>query len=117
MAQGMYRLVGRLPVLCRDLHEWARWYEKADRFVAQTNVGPMRVSTVFLGLDHSFGGEHPILFETMVFDGGEDAYQERYETWDEAEKGHARAIAMAREVLARADASLKVTGSTPERDT
>jgi hypothetical protein len=51
------------------------------------------VSTVFLGLDHSFGGGPPVLFETMVFgmpDGSE--YQDRYHTWQEAEAGHREVV-------------------------
>ena len=31
----------------------------------------------------------------VEFDGAEDAYQVRYTTWDEAEKGHAKAVAWA----------------------
>ena len=46
------------------------------------------VSTVFLGLDHAFDGGTPLLFETMIFGGEHDEYQERYATWDEAEAGH-----------------------------
>ena len=49
----------------------------------------MEVSTVFLGLDHnSYCGGPPAIFETMVFGGEYDEYQERYSTWDEAELGH-----------------------------
>jgi hypothetical protein len=51
-----------------DLWTWAMWFEKADRQVAETFVGDLWVSTVFLGLDHSWGNGPPILWETMVFD-------------------------------------------------
>jgi len=52
-------------------------------------VGKIRVSTVFLHLDHSWGDGPPVLFETMVFgDDTEDERQERYFTWDQAMKGH-----------------------------
>ena len=47
------------PVLCSDLMEWGRWLETADRHVAQDEIGDVRVSTVFLGLDHNFGGGSP----------------------------------------------------------
>ncbi len=54
-----------------------------------TSYGEVSVSTVFLGFDHSFGGDkNPILFETMVFGGLYDEYQIRYNTYDEAESGH-----------------------------
>lgn len=50
----------------------------------------LRVSTIFLGTDHSFGGDVPILFETMVFPDGEwgEIDSNRYATYEEALKGH-----------------------------
>ena len=53
------------------------------------------VSTVFLGLDHSFGGGPPLLFETMIFDGGEEEHCVRYSTWQQAEEGHKEACKLA----------------------
>jgi hypothetical protein len=42
------------------------------RLYSGHSVGPYRVSTVFLGVNHNFGGGGaPILWETMVFSGGE----------------------------------------------
>src|SRR5262245_45041879 len=56
------------PVLEPDLLVWAKWFERRDRFVNKTPVGPYTVSTVFLGIDHNFfGQDEPILWETMVF--------------------------------------------------
>lgn len=46
------------------------------------------VSTVFLGLDMSFGDGDPLLFETMVFNGPLDNEMDRYSSWVEAEAGH-----------------------------
>lgn len=60
------------PKLCQDLHTWAHWYEKAFKEravqVALTFMGgkKIRVSTVFLSLDHGFNST-PILWETAVF--------------------------------------------------
>ena len=72
---------------------WAEWIEEADRRVADSTVGNVRVSTVFLGIDHSFDpGDPPLLFETLIFGGQHDGEMWRYETWDEAEAGHARAV-------------------------
>jgi hypothetical protein len=52
---------------------------------------------VFLGLDHQYGfNGPPVLFETMIFGGKHDDYQDRYLTWDEAEAGHERAVKMVR---------------------
>ena len=46
---------------------WATEYESVDRHVADDRVGEVRVSTVWLGLDHSFGfGGPPLIFETMI---------------------------------------------------
>ena len=47
------------------------------------------VSTIFLGLNHSFGLGEPVLFETIVFDKNRDTLEElRYCTFDEAVHGH-----------------------------
>jgi hypothetical protein len=51
------------------------------------------VSTVFLGFDHRLiGAGEPILFETMIFGGDHDCYQERYETEAQAVAGHRRIV-------------------------
>jgi hypothetical protein len=90
-----YILEGKTPVLCNDLMAWARWFEKAERHVANETRGDVQVSTVFLGLDHAFGGSVPLLFETMIFGGKHDEYQDRCSTWDEAEQMHKRACELA----------------------
>lgn len=88
-----YILDGKTPVICEDLMTWAKWYEKADRVVKRTELpGNILVSTIFLGLDHSFFTDPPKLFETMIFGGEQEGYQERYSTWEEAERGHEQAI-------------------------
>lgn len=87
-----YILYGKTPVPCDDVLEWGRQYEKTDRHVANDVVGNVRISTVFLGLDHSFGGGVPLLFETMIFEGPHDGYCERYSTWEQAEEGHREAV-------------------------
>lgn len=87
-----YILVGHQPVVCRDLLTWARWFETADRQVRDSFQGDVRVSTVFLGLDHGWG-DTPALFETMVFINGDGGDMERYATWEEAEAGHDRWVA------------------------
>jgi hypothetical protein len=83
-----YILKGREVVRVNSLKEWAQTFEEADRRVASDEVGDVRVSTVFLGLDHGFGSDVPIVFETMVFGGALDQEQVRYATYDEAEAGH-----------------------------
>lgn len=87
-----YILVERKPVECNDLLTWASWLEMADRRVAHTVVGDIRISTVFLGLDHQYGNGPPLLFETMIFGGPHDLECWRYPTWEIAETGHAEAV-------------------------
>jgi hypothetical protein len=94
---GHYILVGHQVVSCSDLMTWARWFETADRCVAYTEQDEVRVSTVFLGLDHNYRDEGPpVLFETIVFTGHDswvDEQMERYSTWDEAVEGHRNMVA------------------------
>jgi hypothetical protein len=91
---GKYILEGHEPVEEPDLFKWAMWLETADRHVRDSFQGDVRVSTVFLGLDHNhFGHGPPLLFETMVFLGDSTIEQEQYSTWREAEDGHARIVA------------------------
>ena len=105
-----YILDGHKPVQCDDSMRWAEWFETADRHVAKTDIGvmvflvwlgklfrtkrfePVKVSTVFLGLDHRFGDGPPLLFETMIFGGVFDEDTWQYSTWEEAEIGHRKAI-------------------------
>lgn len=79
-----------------SLEAWAHWFETADRHVAKTTISDeVKVSTVFLGLDHSFGSGPPLLFETMIFGGEHDQYTDRYETWGQAAAGHGKAVNLA----------------------
>jgi len=91
---GKYILDGHEPVECPDLYKWGEWMETADRHVRDTFRDDVRVSTVFLGLDHNhYDDGPPILFETMVFVDGDGDRQERYRTWAEAEEGHENIVA------------------------
>lgn len=90
-----YILEGHRPVKVSSVKEWGEWFERGDRQVASTTGNGIHVSTVFIGLDHSFGGPKPLLFETMIFGGKHDEYQERYSTWEEAEEGHREACELA----------------------
>jgi hypothetical protein len=89
---------GRTPLLEEDFGAWAMWFEKSGeaRRVARTELpgGVGFISTVFLGLDHSFNEPRgPVLFETMCFIGAESVYYfDRYCTWAAAEAGHARIV-------------------------
>lgn len=76
---------------------WGRFFENIDkRRVAVKKLGPIHVSTVFLGIDHGFEpSSPPIVFETMVFDSFKHGdYCRRYCTWAEAEAGHRETVKM-----------------------
>jgi hypothetical protein len=87
---GMFILdkKGDTPIKAKTFTEWAIWMEGVKarrknpfsidkRRVADQKVGESRISTVFLGLDHSFGSATPVLWETMVFGGPLDQDQMR----------------------------------------
>ena len=76
------------PQPCDDLMTWARWMEDGNRVLRKTEIGGVRVSTVFLGLDHSFGEGPPVLWETMIFGGEHDQYQDHYASEAAAIQGH-----------------------------
>lgn len=77
-----------VPVTCAET--WGLWMSSHDIHVADDVIDEIRISTVFLGLDHNHR-EHtnPILFETMIFTAGSPGVMERYRTWDDAQAGHA----------------------------
>jgi len=53
------------------------------------------VSTVWLGVNYSFGEGPPIIFETMVFGSGDgDQYMQRYSTEEQARAGHAETVTL-----------------------
>lgn len=77
----------------RSLGEWSFWYEDGwkTRGIRKTKKDGVKVSTVFLGLEHGFGGGKPILYETMVFGGEYDQdIMQRYCTRTGALHGHKR---------------------------
>src|SRR6266498_394417 len=54
---------------CENLRLWEKNHRKDMHIVAKTMMGDYLVSTVFLFVDHGWGGHVPILWETMVFKG------------------------------------------------
>ena len=83
-------------------YQWAAWFGVArNRQVALDKISDeVRVSTIFLGLDHQLGDGPPLLFETLVFEGTLDGEMMRYSTWDEAETGHKEMVERVRLTLA-----------------
>lgn len=78
----------------RALLRWGRVFEcMKRRTVGKTVVRNLKVSTVFLGLNHQYcKGGPPLIFETMVFGMKDDELQWRYSTLKQAQKGHAAAV-------------------------
>jgi len=112
-----YILRGKEVVAISSAREWGSWFATAERHVGDDEIGPLRVSTVFLGIDHNFWDDDgpPIVFETMIFGPPEDVEifgrrrvmrpdldMQRYATWDEAEAGHRVACEIARQMVAEA---------------
>ena len=89
-----------------SMEQWARsnldenWTRVGHTIFNQEDIV---VSTVFLGLDHRFLGEgDPILFETMIFGGSLDQWQDRYTSWTDAKLGHNAAVTMVAKLLEEA---------------
>ena len=87
-------LVDKEVIIEPNFLKWANWFETGNRRVANKANTQTRVSTVFLGMDHGFGGE-PLWFETMIFGGEHDEYQDRCTTYDEALVMHEKACELA----------------------
>lgn len=107
-----YVLKGREVLPAPPMEEWASLWPKGSRglvvgpdnpngtthcHVADETIKGVRVSTVFLGLDHGWGGGPPLVFETMVFGGALADECERCSTYTEAEEMHARWVARVQE--------------------
>lgn len=83
------------PQLEPDLMKWAVWFENADNRRVALDALPngVQVSTMFLGLDHSFTMQGPpVLWETMVHDGKNWTEQHRYTSLQQAKDGHATVL-------------------------
>ena len=90
---GEYYILDGRKAVPATLEQWAVFFEKKDaRHVAKTDLGGVTVSTVFLGANHQYGDGPPLLFETMVFGGPYDQWQDRCSTWDEAVAMHEKAV-------------------------
>ena len=111
---GTYILEGKkaIPV---DTLTWAKWFQNNPRHVNDELVGDIRISTVFLGLDHGWRSDRPpLLFETMIFGGPHNEEMQRCSTWEEAEVIHKATVERIREEQAWLDKTMnQITGSCP----
>lgn len=108
MTPNIYWILRGHDPVAVDHEEWSAWmmsqpptiagFNRLKRVGRRTKIGEAEVSTVFLSVDHNWGGGPPILFETMIFGNAAfDGFQDRYHTWDEAAAGHKRVVAALRE--------------------
>jgi len=76
--------------------EWGKCFGEIEKFrVGRARIFSVEVSTVFLCVDHRHSVEgDPILWETMIFGGKYDQYQERYTSEKDAIDGHRKAVRM-----------------------
>ena len=88
-----YVLDGKKTIPCSDLKKVEELLSSEEnKRVGLDILDKYEVSTVFLALDHNYGGkDQPLLFETGVFQKGD--YSEMLEclrasTWDAAEENH-----------------------------
>jgi hypothetical protein len=88
------------PMPERDVLAWGQWFDSHSNRVALTEFRWGGVSTIFLGLDHSFNffamddplNYKPVLWETMIFGGPLDQSQRRYTSKEEALEGHRQMV-------------------------
>lgn len=86
------------PQVETDFPAWEPWFERSDssRVVAHTTLHrEIRVSTVFLGLDHR--EVESLLYETLVLGGKLDGELVRYSTRASALHGHMVMVSRVRE--------------------
>jgi hypothetical protein len=115
---------GRSVIEASFMDQWCEMFENREaRTVGRTELDhDVLISSVFVGTDLGFlHTGTPITFETVIFGlDPDDGYQERYSTWEEAERGHQRAVDHAIAVLVAANIdktfdSLVGKGETNER--
>ena len=109
-----------IAVPCPDLHKWAKWYEQNRESVHKTDeVCGLRISTVFLALDHSFGTDGPpILWETMVFADVEQKEQQwRFSYQEDAYQFHDGLVAGYKERLENTTVTLPTNKTTKPQST
>ena len=73
-----------------------KWLEENPerKAVKQDRIGDIFISTVFLGIDHAWDSDIPVLWETMIFGGEHDQYQDRYTSVEDALEGHKTALTL-----------------------
>jgi hypothetical protein len=87
-----------------DVLKWGKWFEenRLTRRVAYDEIGGVKVSTIFLGIDNGWLSDYqPILWETMIFGLFDNEWQEQYTSREAAVIGHAEAVALVKASLTK----------------
>ena len=104
MKNKRYILKNGIPIAEPDVKKWQDWMRTAQRLVRFTEIevtagnrfalkmtkigAVISVKTVFLGIDHAFANEPPVLYETSIT-GGQFHYRRLWaHNITEAEKEH-----------------------------
>ena len=84
------------------MHQWAEKSEDEDYTrIAGDVIGPdepldpiplITVSTFWLGVNHNWRNNEPLIYETVIIGGGRDATGIRYATETQAREGHRRVV-------------------------
>jgi hypothetical protein len=85
------------PILAKDLAQWALFlndFEKRHVAITEFTDPAIRISTVFLGINHQHGVGPPLLFETWAEGAVDD--QIRVSSWEEAIQVHRDIVAQMR---------------------
>ena|ERR1700726_4874244 len=82
-----------IPVHEPDMVKWGAFLASGAKCLKQDILSDgTRVSTVFIGIDYR---SPPRLWETVIFGGPNDGYEDRNSTRESALTGHGRALALA----------------------
>jgi hypothetical protein len=97
------------------LQQWADKFEDEDyRHITRDVIGPdepldpaplITVSTFWLGLNHDWRSDEPLIYETVIVGGEHDATGMRYATERQAREGHRRVVEELRAGRSPIDAS------------
>jgi hypothetical protein len=84
------------------MRQWAEKCEDEDyTHIARDVIGPdepldpaplITVSTFWLGVNHNWRNDEPLIYETLIIGGGYDATGMRYPTEQQAHEGHRRVV-------------------------
>jgi len=86
----LYILDENKNVVKCSVEDFEKWVSiPGNKIIKQEYCRNFKISTVFLGMDHSYNSNISLWFETMIFnENDQDVYCERYTTYDQAVEGH-----------------------------